>query len=117
MLEVNDLVTGYDGIEVLHGVDLIVKEGETVCILGANGAGKSTILRAVMRQLPCWRGRVSFLGEDITNVKAFAPAHVGIGYVPEGRGMLASLSVRETSRWAPTPAARVRHLRGIWSGS
>jgi branched-chain amino acid transport system ATP-binding protein len=119
MLEVNDLVTGYDGIEVLHGVDLIVKEGETVCILGANGAGKSTILRAVMRQLPCWRGRVSFLGEDITNVKAFAPAHVGIGYVPEGRGMLASLSVRENLEMGAHPggarAAFARNLERVLS--
>ena len=66
MLEVNDLVTGYDGVEVVHGVDLEVRDGETVCMLGANGAGKSTILRAIMRQLPCWRGSVRFLGEDIT---------------------------------------------------
>jgi ABC-type branched-subunit amino acid transport system ATPase component len=119
MLEVNDLVTGYDGVEVIHGVDLSVKAGETVCMLGANGAGKSTILRAIMRQLPCWRGSVRFLGEDITNAMAFVPARVGIGYVPEGRGMLASLSVRENLEMGAHPrdarAAFARNLERVLS--
>jgi len=119
MLEVNDLVTGYDGVEVVHGVDLAVKDGETVCMLGANGEGKSTILRAIMRQIPCWRGSVRFLGVDITNAKAFVPAHVGIGYVPEGRGMLASLSVRENLEMGAHPrdarAAFARNLERVLS--
>jgi branched-chain amino acid transport system ATP-binding protein len=105
VLEVEGLVTGYEGVEVVHGIDLVVKDGETVCILGANGAGKSTVLRAIMRQLSCWRGRVRFLGEDLTNAKAFTPAHVGIGYVPEGRGMLASLTVRENLEMGAYPGS------------
>ena len=114
MLEVNDLATGYEGVEVVHGVDLSVDEGETVCILGANGAGKSTILRAIMRQLSCWRGSVRFLGEDMTNARAFVPAHVGIGYVPEGRGMLASLSVRENLEMGAHPRdARAAFARNL----
>jgi branched-chain amino acid transport system ATP-binding protein len=119
MLELTDLVTGYDGVEVVHGVDLAVKDGETVCMLGANGAGKSTILRAIMRQLPCWRGSVRFLGEDLTNAGAFVPAHVGIGYVPEGRGMLASLTVRENLEMGAYPrkarAAFARNLERVMS--
>ena len=119
MLEVNDLVTGYEGVEVVHGVDLSVKDGETVCMLGPNGAGKSTILRAIMRQLPCWRGSVRFLGENITNARAFVPAHVGIGYVPEGRGMLASLTVRENLEMGAHPrdarAAFARNLERVLS--
>ena len=95
LLEVSGLTTGYEGVEVLHGVDLGVYPGETVCILGANGAGKSTILRALMRQLPFWRGALRFDGKDMTKAKRFMLARAGIGYVPEGRGMLASLSVRE----------------------
>ena len=100
-------------------VDLSVKDGETVCMLGANGAGKSTILRAIMRQLPCWRGSVRFLGENITNARAFVPAHVGIGYVPEGRGMLASLTVRENLEMGAHPrdarAAFARNLERVLS--
>ena len=81
----------------------MVSDGETVCILGANGAGKSTMLRAIMRQLPFWGGSVRFLGEDLTNAKAFVPAHDGMGYVPEGRGMLASLTVRENLEMGAYP--------------
>lgn len=95
MLEVCGLKTGYEGIEVVHGVDLEVDEGESVCVLGANGAGKSTTLRAIVRQLPCWHGHVRFLGNDLSRVRRSVPAHLGLGYVPEGRGMLASLTVRE----------------------
>jgi branched-chain amino acid transport system ATP-binding protein len=95
LLEVSGLTTGYEGVEILHGVDLAVYPGETVSILGPNGAGKSTILRALMRQLPFWRGALRFGGEDMTKARRFMLARAGIGYVPEGRGMLASLSVRE----------------------
>ncbi len=103
MLEIHAIRTGYEGVEVIHGVDLTVGEGETVCVLGANGAGKSTLLRAVMRQLPLWTGSVRFLGEDLTAAKAFVPAHRGMGYVPEGRGMLASLTVRENLEMGAYP--------------
>ena len=103
MLEVSGIRTGYEGVEVVHDVDLAVNEGETVCVLGANGAGKSTMLRAIMRQLPLWRGSVCFLGEVLTDAKAFVPAHHGMGYVPEGRGMLASLTVRENLEMGAYP--------------
>ncbi len=103
MLEIQAIRTGYEGVEVIHGIDLVVSEGETVCVLGANGAGKSTLLRAVMRQLPLWTGSVRFLGDDLTAAKAFVPAHRGMGYVPEGRGMLASLSVRENLEMGAYP--------------
>ena len=103
MLEVSGIRTGYEGVEVVHDVDLAVNEGETVCVLGANGAGKSTMLRAIMRQLPLWGGSVRFVGEVLTDAKAFVPAHHGMGYVPEGRGMLASLTVRENLEMGAYP--------------
>src|SRR5476649_2817948 len=103
MLEVSGIRTGYEGVEVVHGVDLSVSKGETVCVLGANGAGKSTMLRAIMRQLPLWGGSVQFLGQGLTGAKAFVPAHRGMGYVPEGRGMLASLTVRENLEMGAYP--------------
>jgi branched-chain amino acid transport system ATP-binding protein len=103
MLEISGIKTGYEAIEIIHGVDLVVNEGETVCVLGANGAGKSTMLRAIMRQLPLWAGSVRFLEQDLTSAKAYVPAHRGMGYVPEGRGMLASLSVRENLEMGAYP--------------
>jgi len=104
MLEVSGIKTGYEAVEVIHGVDLAVNEGETVCVLGANGAGKSTMLRAIMRQLPLWAGSVRFIEQDLTEAKAYVPAHCGMGYVPEGRGMLASLSVRENLEMGAYPS-------------
>ncbi len=104
MLEVSGVRTGYEGVEVVHGINLSVNEGETVCVLGANGAGKSTMLRAIMRQLPLWSGNVQFLGQSLSAAKAFMPAHCGMGYVPEGRGMLASLTVRENLEMGAYPS-------------
>jgi len=113
MLEVSGLKTGYEGIEVVHGVELEVGEGESVCVLGANGAGKSTMLRAIMRQLPCWQGHVRFLGRDLSNARPSVPAHLGLGYVPEGRGMLASLTVRENLEIGAYPS----QARGTFSAN
>lgn len=95
MLEVCAVTTGYEGVQVLDGIDLTVAERETVAVLGANGAGKTTTLRAVMRQLPLWSGTVRLLGEDLTRAAGYIPARLGVGYVPEGRGMLTSLTIRE----------------------
>jgi branched-chain amino acid transport system ATP-binding protein len=103
LLEARAVKTGYEGLEVLHGVGLEVNEGETVCVLGANGAGKSTLLRAIMCQLPLWGGSVSFRGRDLNKVRRFVPAHIGMGYVPEGRGMLSSLTVRENLEMGSYP--------------
>jgi len=113
MLEVSGLKTGYEGIEVVHGVDLKVDEGESVCVLGANGAGKSTTLRAIMRQLPYWCGQVRFLGHDLSHARPSVPAHLGLGYVPEGRGMLALLTVRENLEIGAYPS----HARGTFSAN
>lgn len=110
LLDVRGLVTGYKGVEVLHGVDLDLHEGETVALLGANGAGKSTTLRAVARLLPAWSGRISFLGHDLTHLPAHAPARLGLSYMPEGRGILATLTVRENLELGAYPA-RVRAVR------
>jgi branched-chain amino acid transport system ATP-binding protein len=103
MLEVASIHTGYESLEVLKGVDIEVNEGETVCVLGANGAGKSTMLRAIMCQLPLWSGAIRFQGSDLHRAKRFQPAHVGMGYVPEGRGMLSSLTVRENLEMGAYP--------------
>jgi ABC-type branched-subunit amino acid transport system ATPase component len=103
MLEVRGVNTGYDDLEVLREIELSVTEGETVCVLGANGAGKSTLLRAIMCQIPLWHGSVVFQGKDLSRSRSFVPSHLGMAYVPEGRGMLASLTVRENLEMGAYP--------------
>ena len=95
MLKVDGLVSGYGRLEVLHGVSLDVEEGEFVSLLGANGAGKTTLLRAISGLLPTWRGKIAFDGKSIEGGKPERIAAAGIGHLPEGRGVLQSLTVRE----------------------
>jgi len=111
MLEVTGLTTGYDGVQVLEGVDLRVDERETVAVLGANGAGKTTTLRAIMRQLPVWSGRITLLGEDVTRAPGYEPARLGVGYVSEGRGILSTLTVGENLEMGAYPRRARSDLR------
>jgi branched-chain amino acid transport system ATP-binding protein len=94
LLDVRDLVAGYGPVQVLHGLDFTVDEGEVVVILGANGAGKTTTLRALTGMIAT-RGRVEFLGHDITGWKPDRIAKAGVAHVPQGRGTLADLSVHD----------------------
>ena len=93
MLRVAELESGYGRVQVLRGIDLEVNEGEIVSLLGANGAGKTTTLRAISGIIPTWRGHIEFEGHRFTNEVPEKRAAKGIGHVPEGRGILTSLSV------------------------
>jgi branched-chain amino acid transport system ATP-binding protein len=95
MLEISDLVVRYGGIEALHGVSLSVREGELLALLGANGAGKSTILRAVSGLVAPRSGRIAFEGGDIGGASPFAIVARGLLHVPEGRQVFGRLSVAE----------------------
>lgn len=99
-LSVRALAAGYGRIPVLHGIDLAVGEGEIVGILGHNGMGKSTLLKAVMGFLPATGGSVSLAGTDITTLSPHERARLGLGYVPQGRGIFPQLSVRDNLRLA-----------------
>jgi branched-chain amino acid transport system ATP-binding protein len=94
-LEVRDLQGWYGESHVLHGVDLTVGSGELVTLLGRNGAGKTTILRAIMGLLERRRGSIRFAGRDTIRLQPRDIARLGIGYCPEERGIFASLSVAE----------------------
>ncbi len=95
LLEVDDLHAGYGRIEILHGISLKL-EAHTLCaIVGANGAGKTTLLLALSRLLPIRAGRVTFDGRDVTRAPSHAVVKAGLIQVPEGRRMLASLTVHE----------------------
>lgn len=98
MLNVSGLHAWYDRSHVLQGVDLDVNQGEIVSLIGRNGAGKTTMLKAVMGLIAQRRGRVAFRGEEIL----LKPAHIrfrrGLGYVPEERRIVSGLTVRENLR-------------------
>jgi len=95
MLEVQNIEVSYGELLALRGISFTVKEGELVTIIGANGAGKSTILKAVMGLVKCHRGEILFQGEDITLSPSHRRAHLGISLVPEGRKIFPDLTVVE----------------------
>jgi branched-chain amino acid transport system ATP-binding protein len=94
VLEVRDLHAFYGKSHILHGVHLTVGDGEIVSLLGRNGVGRSTTIKAVMGMVEC-RGSVKFKGEEMVGLKAFQVAHKGLGYVPENRDIFPSLTVRQ----------------------
>jgi len=95
MLEVRGIEVSYGEFLALRGIDFTVKEGELVTIIGANGAGKSTILRAVMGLVKCHKGEIRFQGEDITLSPPHQRARLGMSLVPEGRKIFPDLTVAE----------------------
>ena len=95
LLEVRGLHTAYGSAQVLHGVDLDVRRGEAVGLLGRNGMGKTTLVRAIMGIVPSRAGAIRFDGEAILGAPAYAIARRGIALVPEGRQVYANLSVAE----------------------
>ena len=98
MLDVQGLKAAYGRIPILHGVGFAVKQGEFVGILGHNGMGKTTLLKALMGFLPATAGRVQFAGSDITAAEPYRRARLGLGYVPQGREIFPALTVLENLR-------------------
>ena len=95
MLEVRGIEVSYGEFLALRGISFKVDEGELVAIIGANGAGKSTTLRAVMGLVRCHKGEILFEGQDITSKPSHVRARLGISLVPEGRKILPDLTVAE----------------------
>ncbi len=95
LLEVEDIHAYYGNIHALKGITIEVEKGEIVTLIGANGAGKSTTLRSISKLIQPREGKITFDGEDITNVKPHELVYKGISMVPEGRGVFAKLSVEE----------------------
>ncbi|MEG1823237.1 MAG: ABC transporter ATP-binding protein [Cloacibacillus sp.] len=95
ILEVNNIRCAYDQVPVIHGLSLHVNEGEIVAVLGANGAGKSTTMRAIAGLMHPTSGSITFDGREITALPAFKSIKNGLSYVPEGRRLFSKLTVRE----------------------
>ncbi|MQY10287.1 High-affinity branched-chain amino acid transport ATP-binding protein LivF [Streptomyces sp. RB5] len=115
MLEIKGMGARYGEAEVLHDVDLTIGAGEVVTLVGRNGAGKTTLLRCLMGLHPRPTGTVHLDGRDITRLPAHRRARLGLGYVPDDRGMYATLTVHEnltlpaltTDGPAPWPLERI----------
>ena len=96
IIEVNGLASGYvKGLNILQGVDLVLKEKEIVSIIGPNGAGKSTLLKAIVGLIPIFAGKIYFNGEHLKEIKSYELAQTGIGYVPQVQNVFPSLTVEE----------------------
>jgi len=95
VLQLRSLQVRYGNVQALHGIDLTVNEGEIVTILGANGAGKSTTLRAVSGLLRPSAGQILYQGQDVHAVPAHALVHQGVAHAPEGRRLFGTLTVKE----------------------
>ncbi|MEQ1565793.1 MAG: ABC transporter ATP-binding protein [Myxococcota bacterium] len=95
MLQVRDLEVFYGAVHALHGVSLDVSEGEIVTLIGSNGAGKSTTLRAISGMIRSRSGSVSFGGQVITGTAAHQLVRLGLAHCPEGRGVFSNLTVEE----------------------
>ena len=100
MLSAKGLSGGYGRVPILHGIDLEVAENEVVGVLGHNGMGKTTLLKTLMGFLPATSGQVRFDQTDITRAAPNERGQMGIGYVPQGRGIFPQLSVRDNLRFA-----------------
>jgi branched-chain amino acid transport system ATP-binding protein len=102
LLSVENLGVSYDNIRALHGISFEINDGEIVCIIGANGAGKSTTLRAVSRMIPVEAGtKMTFMGKDLMKYPADkVVSKLGISHVPEGRRLFGNLTIMENLRLA-----------------
>ena len=98
VLEVSELSAGYSGIPVLRGVSFALHEGEAIGIVGHNGMGKSTLLKSLVGLVPATAGRITIDSIDVTRMSAHERSRLGIGYVPQGRGIMPGLTALENLR-------------------
>lgn len=110
ILDVVKINSFYGEAHILHQVQLQVKQGEAVAILGRNGAGKTTLLRSILGLTPARTGKISFQGIDITHLPTNEIANLGIGWVPDDRRIFPTLTVRQNLEiaWKKDPDGKVR---------
>ena len=120
MLEIRNLTAHYGHSQVLYDISIDVKAGEFVSIIGANGAGKSSLMKVIMGLVPVSSGKLLFKGNDISRLEPWQRAGMKIGYVPEGRRVFGELTVAENLRiggWVEPPKdlpRRVEHVVSIF---
>jgi len=116
ILEVKDLVSGYQNKKVLHGLNLEMAEGDVIGTIGHNGAGKTTFLKSLFGLLPPWGGQIIFQGKNITARKPELNVQEGIAFMPQGQGLFPDLTIMENLEMSSfgldevTFKRRVRHV-------
>jgi branched-chain amino acid transport system ATP-binding protein len=115
MLEIRNLQAGYGDAQVLHEVSLEVARGEVVTLIGRNGAGKTTMLRAIMGDISRRSGSIRFDGQELVGLAPERICKLGLGYVPEDRGMFSTLNVLENLTIAPPQNANAWPLPRIFA--
>jgi len=95
MLQTSNLNIFYGDSHVVRDVSFTIPNGKIVCLMGRNGVGKTTVMKSLMGLLPARSGRVTFDGQDLTNLRPYSRARFGIGYCPQGREIIPSLTVEE----------------------
>jgi urea transport system ATP-binding protein len=110
MLKIKDLTLHYGGSQILHGIDLEAAAGEVTCVMGTNGVGKTSLLKAISGTHPRSGGTVELDGEAIGRVPAHVLAHKGVGYVPQGRMIFPLLTVQENMETAYACLPKSEHF-------
>jgi branched-chain amino acid transport system ATP-binding protein len=118
MLEVEDLVTAYGPVRALDGVSLAAPERSITAVLGANGAGKTSLLRTISGLVPARRGRIRYAGRDITGMAAENVVRLGVAHSPEGGGAIGELTVEDNLRlgalWRADRGDRSKALHEVY---
>lgn len=95
MLKTENIVSGYGKVMIVNDVSLEINKGEIISIIGRNGVGKSTFVKTVIGLIRAQKGKITFEGKDITKLKAYSRASIGLAYVPQGHGIFPQLTVEE----------------------
>ncbi len=111
MLQVEKIDTSYGNVSVLKSLSVEIPQGKVVSLLGRNGMGKTTLMRSIVGINPPRKGKIIFKGQDIAGMESYKIARLGISYVPQGRGIFPSLTVKENL----TVAARGQDKPGAWT--
>jgi branched-chain amino acid transport system ATP-binding protein len=118
ILEIRDVTSGYGEVQILWGTNMALEEGQLTSLLGANGAGKTTMLRTVMGQIRPWGGSIWFDGQDVSQLPPYGKAELGLVLVPEGRQLFTDMTVEENLEMGATPKRgrphRKRNLESVY---
>ena len=111
ILEIRNVSSGYGEVQILWGAELSLEEGMLTSLVGANGAGKTTMLRTVMGLLKPWEGSVFFDGQDVSRLPAHKKAELGLVLVPEGRQLFTDMTVDENLEMGASPVRARPHVK------